>query len=116
RVTARVDVRADDGGRPAARPNPELTGALVIDQATVAPAVARGPAWWPVPLDAPGLPPVAEPGGRFWVCVQIDEGELLWFLGAQPPAGAGRPRYRRDQGDWLARQSAAGAPGHAPWA
>lgn len=119
KVTARIDVRADDGGRPAAVPNRAIAGTLVIDQASV----ARGPSWWPVTFDAPGLPPVASPGGRFWVCVQIDEGELLWFLDAQRPPAAESPRYRRDQGDWLPRPNSAtsatsaGAPGGAAvWA
>jgi hypothetical protein len=113
KVTARIDIRADDGGRPAAVPNPALAGTLVIDDPA---AVARKPAWWPVALDAPGLPPVAAPGERFWLCVQIDEGELLWFLGAQQLAEAEgvkrsdaveSPRYRRAQGDWLVRESGA---------
>lgn len=117
KVTARIDVRADDGGRPAAVPNRALSATLVIEQQSV----ARGPSWWPVTFEAPGLPPVATPGARFWLCVQIDEGELLWFLGPQRPAEAESPRYRRDQGDWLARQNPAppaaapGAPPPALW-
>jgi hypothetical protein len=124
KVTARIDVRGDEGGRPATLPNRALVGTLVIDQSgqteqTTGQAVARGPSWWPVTFEAPGAPPVASPGGRFWVCVQIDEGELLWFLGGQRPAVAEGPRYRRDQGDWLPRQVSAtstGAPGAAVWA
>jgi hypothetical protein len=115
KVTARVDVRADEGGRPAAVPNRALAGTLVIDEQSV----ARGPSWWPVTFDAPGAPPVTGPGARFWLCLQIDEGELLWFLGAQRPAAAESPRYRRDQGDWLVRERAtgvAGAPEAAAWA
>jgi hypothetical protein len=115
KVTARIDVRADDGGRPTAVPNRAIAGTLVIDEDSV----ARGPSWWPVTFEAPGSPPVASPGGRFWLCVQIDEGELLWFLGAQRPAAAESPRYRRDQGDWLPRQNSAtsaGAGGAAVWA
>jgi hypothetical protein len=115
RVTARIDVRADEGGRPAALPNRALAGTLAIDLAGQTSA-ARGPSWWPVTFEAPGAPPVASPGARFWVCVHIDEGELLWFLSAQPPAVAENPRYRRDQGDWLPRQSATGAPGARIWA
>jgi hypothetical protein len=116
KVTARIDVRADEGGRPAALPNRALAGTLAIDSTNGQASLGRGPSWWPVTFDAPGPPPVASPGGRFWVCVQIDEGELLWFLSAQPPAAAENPRYRRDQGDWLPRQASVGAPGARIWA
>jgi hypothetical protein len=119
KVTARIDVRADEGGRPAALPNRALAGTLSIDLTTGQSSLARGPSWWSVTFEAPGVPPVASPGSRFWVCVQIDEGELLWFLGAQPPAVAEGPRYRRDQGDWLPRPNSAtsaGAPGARIWA
>ncbi len=92
RVRVRVDICPDSGGQPADRP--VATGACELALPGDDPPLV--PMWIAVPLDTPVMPP-----SPFWLVVHVDEGELLWFLGSERPAGVAAPRHRRNDGAWL---------------
>ena len=97
-VKLAVDVRADDGGRPASEPSEKLSG--TVERSDGDPGQL---AFVSVAFDAPALPPVENPGDRFWLFVTVEDGELVWFSSDIRPDGAGTPRYRRGSGEWLER-------------
>ncbi len=121
-VTVTVELRADDGGRPLAASGQEPRGTLTIDYTGdhvgadhvgadhVGDRVGLGsgqPGFYSIALEEAALPPVANPGDRFWLVVQVEAGELLWFFSTMRPAQVGTPRYRRADGNWLERTAAA---------
>lgn len=99
RLRMRVDICPDNGGQPGDAPIPGLTGARECTWPEN--QLPLAPAWLDVPLDAPALPPA----GVFWLVVQVEDGEILWYLDGVRPAGAAGPRHRRNQGAWLDREA-----------
>jgi hypothetical protein len=64
------------------------------------PVVADRPgseAWLRCELALPALVPTS----RWWAVLQVDQGELLWYLGDTAPAGAGPALYRSADGAWM---------------
>ncbi len=102
-VSGRLALHADAAGRPADTP-------------------AAGPVPWRLPLS--GTPseawlrcelplPAVVPAAPWWAVLQVDEGDLLWYLGDAAPAGAGAGLWRVDGGAWMPVDPAA-AGGDAP--
>ena len=103
RISGRLALHADAAGRPADTP-------------------AAGPVPWRLPLA--GTPseawlrcelplPAVAPDAPWWAVLQVDEGDLLWYLGDTAPAGAGTGLWRVDGGTWMPVDPAA-AGGEAP--
>ena len=91
----------------------QVSGSLVL-HADAAGRPDDSPAAAPVPWRLPlaGTPteawlrcelplPAATPGAPWWAVLQVDEGELLWYLGDAAPVGAGAGLYRIDGGAWM---------------
>ena len=104
-VAGRLALHADAAGRPADTP-------------------AAGPIPWRLPLV--GTPtegwlrcelplPAAAPAAPWWAVLQVDEGDLLWYLGDTAPDGAGAGLWRIDGGAWMPVDPAASG-GDAPGA
>jgi hypothetical protein len=45
--------------------------------------------------------PALVPASRWWAVLQVDQGELLWYLGDAAPTGAGPGLYRTSDGAWM---------------
>jgi hypothetical protein len=92
-VSGTLSVHGEDAGRPAEMPLAEAVNWQI-------PVVADRPvseAWLRCELALPALVPTS----RWWAVLQVDQGELLWYLGDAAPAGAGPGLYRTGDGAWM---------------
>jgi hypothetical protein len=92
-VSGTLSIHGEVAGRPA-----ELASAGPVNWQIQATAERPGHEDWlrcELPLPAP------VPTSRWWVVLQVDQGELLWYLGDVAPAGAGPGLCRTADGAWM---------------
>jgi hypothetical protein len=88
----------DDQGRPGLMSGAELAHTNLTLQDPQAPH--SGAQWLALDFDTPRH---LTGSTRWWVVITVQAGELLWFLGNDPPAGVAESRYRLGEGPWLQR-------------
>jgi hypothetical protein len=92
-VNGTLSIHREDAGRPADSPLADP----VNWQIQVAADRPGSEAWLRCELALPALLPTS----RWWAVLQVDQGELLWYLGDAAPAGAGPGLYRTGDGAWM---------------